>query len=112
MFKIIFTTLKIAVFAAIVLALGNWIEWRGQTLSDQVRTGMAQASRVDWQGKAKNAVNSWVETAKSYRAVSNNAAHPPKAVKAPAIARVQDAEDLTSSERQKLRNLIRELNGN
>ena len=45
MLKIISWTIKTAIFSAIVLFLGNWIHWKGATLSDHIKSNMAQVER-------------------------------------------------------------------
>ncbi|MCC7441643.1 MAG: hypothetical protein IT285_08420 [Bdellovibrionales bacterium] len=79
MLKAVWTLLKVAAFALIVLAVGHWLRWDGRTVSDHVKSGMAAAERE----------------------LSGDT---------PAAKGLKSAEELLTTERQKLRDLIRELN--
>jgi hypothetical protein len=45
MLKLITGSIKFAIFAVIILVLGNWIHWSGSTLSDHIKTHMSQVER-------------------------------------------------------------------
>src|SRR6185312_9150448 len=92
MLKALGWTLKIAMFAALVLVLGNYIHVGGRTVSDQVRTGLAHAERSDLASDVKDWATRLTKDAR--KGASRHA---------------REAE-IPSSEKQKLRDLIRELN--
>jgi hypothetical protein len=115
--------LKFALFVFAVLAAGSWIEWRGRTLSDHVATGLSQARHVGVPAVGA-AASGIAERAKevasgfSLREASSprpSSPAPPKRLakaRTPASAEAEaGAHDIPESERQKLRSLIRELNG-
>ena len=95
MLKIIMFLFKVGILAAIVLVLGNVIEWRGKTVSDQIKTQWAQAQRTE----IANQIRDWASK------ITQDSAQ--------GVRKKQDAQEspeISSSERQKLRALIRELN--
>ncbi|MFL5813576.1 MAG: hypothetical protein ACJ763_08360 [Bdellovibrionia bacterium] len=113
---------KITLFSIFILVLGNWIQWNGRSVSDQVKTQISHAERSDF----ANSIRRW--TGNVAHDVRNGAAHKsvrhknesrPKEVASQetsseetneAPADVQPMEKIHSSERQKLRALIQELN--
>lgn len=100
MFKALFWVVKVAVFSLIVLALGNWIHWRGRTISDQVNTNISHAEQLT--GEVAENAKTWVVQKKKQ---AENAL-------GDVSRKTQEApEHIAPSERQKLRALIRELNG-
>jgi hypothetical protein len=117
MLRLIFLVVKLAAFAAFVLVLGNLVHWKGRTISDQVRTGMASATWV-----APKAADLGTRLASGIRGLADDAAQdidrgrgrapakPPVVRRPAAVAGAPAQEGLRSSERQKLRALIRELN--
>ena len=118
MLRAIAFLIKATLFAVLVLVIGNWARWDGRTLSDQVKHAIAQAERSDITSKVrgwtKNLTDDAREGADSKTKYVKRA--PIKAIasdstdtEAAAPAR-EDKERIPSSERQKLRNLIRELN--
>ena len=100
MLRAFFWVLKVAVFSLIVLALGNWIHWRGRTISDQVKVNISHAEQLT--GEVADNAKTWVEEKKKQAENALGEAKE-KAQEAP--------EHIAPSERQKLRALIRELNG-
>ena len=112
MLKLFFGTLKLAALAVVILVLGNWIRWDGKTVSDHVRSQMSHAEKADLTGKVKEWADEAVEKGK--RAVTGaRAEEKPRQDKPRAQARnggKKRSEDIFQSERQKLRDLIRELN--
>lgn len=99
MLKTIGFCLKLTVFSFLVLILGNWLRWNGRTISDQVKLRMAHAERTD----LYETVRGWATTVtsdakKGVQKRLERASGP------------QAQEEISSSERQKLKALIRELN--
>lgn len=84
--------IKIAVFSLIVLVLGNWLQWRGKTVSDQVKTQLSHAQRSEIAGQVRGWATQLTQDAKEGAKVDS------------------DSEAISSSERQKLKALIRQLN--
>src|SRR5277367_1749199 len=100
MFRAIFWVMRLAIFSVIVLALGNWIHWRGKTISDQVQVNLSHAEQMT--GQAAENAKTWVVEKKKQ---AENALGDAK-------QKTEDVpEHIAPSERQKLRALIRELNG-
>ncbi|MEK6578827.1 MAG: hypothetical protein AABZ55_06340 [Bdellovibrionota bacterium] len=102
MLRLLGWLIRAAVFALVVLVLGNWFQYKGKTLSDQVRTGMAQAERTSVYKEAKT----WANQVKSKTGFN----HKVTKIAPKANPEISD-EDLPASERQKLKALIHELNG-
>jgi hypothetical protein len=109
---------KTALFAALVLILGNSVNWHGRTISDQVKLQLSHAERSDLAGKLKD----WTADTKPYRdSLKRETTREAKRLihlrPRPSVASNESSpggepsEQLPSSERQKLRALIRELNG-
>lgn len=93
MLKLVLNGVKVAIFALAVLMIGNWVRLGGRTLSDQVKRTMAKAESSDTFQNARRYAGDLVEDAKKGAALKNA------------------APEIPSSEKQKLRELIRELNG-
>lgn len=94
MLKLIGFLIKASLFTILILVLGNAIEWNGKTISDQVKTHLAQAQRWDVSDKVKSWSGNLVDDAKK------GATRKPQ----------RENTDIPHSEREKLRDLIRELN--
>lgn len=97
MLKLVSTVLKITLFAAAVLVAGQIIHWDGRTLSDQVRIGMAHAER----GEAFHRAQRWAKELQKDASKGIGKKLEEKPVQ----------ESIGSSERQRLKELINELNG-
>jgi hypothetical protein len=105
-FKLFKLGVKLLVFSLIVLTLGNIFGWSGKTVSDRVRTQLSAAERkID---HATGEARDWVAE-KGRELLPEPRA---KVDRGPAqeSESSEDAE-IPPSERQKLKNLIRELNG-
>ncbi len=85
MSKFLGTIFKASLFASFVLVLGAWVQYEGRSISDHVETHVRKAKR--WEVTQK--MTHW-----SSGILKDNAAQ----------------EDIESSERQKLRRLISDLN--
>lgn len=90
MLKLIGLLLKLSLFALAILVLGNIVQIRGRTVSDQIKTQMSHAERLlpvqpleEWRQKIKNSSNELLEAAD---------------------------EEILPSERKKLQSLLKELN--
>jgi hypothetical protein len=114
MFKAIGWLIKTALFAALVLVIGNLVNWKGRTVSDQVKVQLSHAERTELGEKLKD----WTSDTKTYRDdLVRETTHEAKKLThlrphtaVAANGEGEPSEQLPSSERQKLRALIRELN--
>jgi hypothetical protein len=85
MLKLLGSGIKLVIFSLLVLILGNWLHWDGRTISDQVKMGMSHAE----ESSVVHSLRSWAQK------ITLNA---------------REGEEITTSERQKLKALIKELN--
>lgn len=112
MLRLIGFFIKLCLFSAFVLFLGNVIHYRGRTLSDQVRTSMAQVERqverVD--PTTLNSVRQWSKKLDFDSEPAKKSAKIGK-IRTASGAQKEEPDRIPLSERQKLRALIRELNG-
>lgn len=111
MLKIIGWILKLTVFAALILVLGNWFHWGGKTISDQVKTQMSHAENL---GIVEN-VKGWatrITSPKNEIKKSNRPQAPGESSRSTVKEKEKNktTQEILPSERQKLRALIRELN--
>lgn len=113
---------KITLFSILVLFLGNWVHWNGKTVSDQVKTQISHAERSDF----ANSIRRWTgnvtqDVRKTARKSVHHKNEAPRSVEESSpetsvgetertSAEVKPMEKIPSSERQKLRALIQELN--
>jgi len=97
MLRLIGLLIRLAIFSAFVLILGNWVKWDGKTISDQVRIGMSHAEETDVIEK----IRGWAQQV-------THDAH--KGFRNKLHRTEEDREEIPASERQKLKALIRELN--
>ncbi len=97
MLRLIGWAIKLGLFAAIVLVLGHVVTWKGQTISDQVKTQISHAERMDLVGQVKHWTNKTLGEERGAHGAPSNGK--------------QKDEQILSSERQKLKALIQELNG-
>jgi hypothetical protein len=114
MIKAIGWLIKLTLFSVLILVLGNWIQWKGKSVSDQVKTQISHAERSDFANSIRRWTGDVAQDArkgarrKSVRSVSveeetevtSEEPHPA----------AKPMESIHSSERQKLRALIQELN--
>jgi hypothetical protein len=103
MLRLLGWLIKLGVFATIVLVLGHVVTWKGKTISDQVKTQLSHAERTDLVGKVKRWSKEIDSTPLNLGTGSGGTAPKTGAGK-------DTAEELLSSERQKLKALIQELN--
>lgn len=99
MLKTLGALIKFGIFALIILMLGNWLRWGGRTISDQIRLGMAHAEKSNWM----ESIRKWTtevttDARKGFQKGATRLTPPPS------------NEEISTSERQKLRALIQELN--
>lgn len=100
MLKILGWILKLGAFAALVLVMGSLIKWNGKTISDQLKTQLSSAERSETVSHVKGWAGGLIkDSGKAPHSVRRPSRNP------------DSSEDIPSSERQKLRQLIRELNG-
>ena len=102
MFKLMGFCIKLLTFSILILILANSLHWRGNTISDQVKIQMFHAEQSPWIGS----IRTWAEkiSQDAHKGIQKQTGqflehHP---------ARLQ--EDISSSEKQKLKALIHELN--
>lgn len=104
MIRAISFVFKFLIFSALVLVLGNWIKVGNKTISDQVKTEMAQAERSEFVGKVRGWANRISQDSRLGQLkkiqLNEKSASPENRV----------TENITPSERQKLKSLIEELN--
>ena len=101
MLKFFGFVLKLGALSLIVLILGNLIHWKGRTISDQVKSQMSQAQRLELVGQVKHWSNKVVHDANVGGSSIGNSR----------VRANRESQEILPSERQKLRQLIRELNG-
>jgi len=99
----------------VVLVLGNWIRWDGKTLSAQVRSKMASATRETpaLLNSGMNKIRSWsdrITTGASSRDEGRAGSGGRNRRSASAPNTNSNSEKVSATERQKLRSLIQELN--
>jgi hypothetical protein len=104
MLKLLSLAAKISLFALAVLILGNRLHWGGRTVSDQVRVGMAHAERSHWVGTLRG----WAE--KMIQDVRKGYSQKPRSGALNEKVALSE-EEIAPYERQRLRALIKELNG-
>src|SRR5262245_40182579 len=131
MLKLIGWTIKLTVFAVIVLVLGNWLQIDGKSISDQVKSHMSHAQRQaphlkhSLHQKLTEKIESAREWSESNGVPTMEARNDSLSHSAPAPAatmskvssrnpsakkqKAAQDEEIPPTERQKLRALIREL---
>jgi hypothetical protein len=100
--------LRLSLFTLVVLIIGNIVRWNGKTISDQVKTQIAHAERSETLTTAKE----W--TSRLARDAKKGIEKKTGLILQPILTKEEgnsDESKIPSSERQKLRALIRELNG-
>lgn len=118
MFKMIGWMIKTSLFALAILVLGSMIRWNGETLSDQVKTGIAHAEPSRVAEKIKRWASGLVDDARdtARRAVGSQNPSRRERYRRPQAEAIEAAAeedgDISPTERQKLRALIEELNRN
>ncbi len=102
MLNLIKAILKFSFFALTVLVVANWIEWDGKTLSEQIRSQVSRASPSDMIEQ----VRSWAHQLTHDAAQGSKK----KSKSLSSAENKEESESIPSTERQKLRALIQELN--
>jgi hypothetical protein len=93
MLRLLSFLIKLSIFGVVILMLGHVVTWKGKTISDQVKTQMSHAERMDLVGQVKTWTNDTLSSEASPR------------------AKQKKDEQISPTERQKLKALIQELNG-
>lgn len=96
--------LKVFTFSIVVLILGNWLKFRDKTISDQIKTEISHAERSDLAGKIRTWADHLSEDMRQGFKKKINFENRNR------VAEIHTPETITTSERQKLKNLIQELN--
>ncbi|OFZ18364.1 MAG: hypothetical protein A2X94_12510 [Bdellovibrionales bacterium GWB1_55_8] len=104
MLKLIGLGIKLTVLGTIFLVLGNVLEWRGKTISDQVKVQIAQAERSQLFHRVRKISSELSEDSR----LGQKQAHKFGRKNNSGVRSTE--EDIPVSERQKLKSLIRELN--
>lgn len=107
MFSLLRSFCKWVVVSLVILALGNWIEWNDQTVSDQIRVQMAHAQRADWYKSFKERWNDWVETGKNWSSKITRQFN--EILPSGNQKNTIPSEEILSSESEKLRELLKEF---
>ncbi len=94
MLSLLMTTLKITAFSVLVLVLGQVVEWKGKSVSDQIKSGL---SSTRFEIPKQDLSN--MSFGKQLRAPKSTTSAPEAPI-----------EGISESERQKLRRLIQDLN--
>jgi len=111
MLKLIGWVIKTTIFAAVILVLGNWIHWKGTTLSDHIKTQMAQVDRHAPIELSKIHLNQLPEAAKNIIRESRIESKKSASTRGqPSTARAHDSRDRISTQDQaQFRALLKEL---
>jgi hypothetical protein len=121
MLKLLGFIVKVALFSLVVLIIGNWARWDGKTISDQVKTQLSAAQRLEIAEQIKEITKKVTGDAKKgLQKIKTNGGRSslPSSAKEEKTALARSTgipspdteEPISASERQKLRALIRELN--
>jgi hypothetical protein len=108
MLKLISALIKWSFFAFAILVAGNIFQWRGKTISDQIKTHMAQVESASWLTRIResgvrlaqtlaNDAKSGIQNVSPSKQWSRSVGTEPK-------------EAIHPTEQEKLRSLIRDLN--
>lgn len=103
MFRTLFVSL---VFALVVLVLGNLISWKGQTVSDQVKTTMAQVEKNGLEQSLSDLKDFFSPVELWIRSLQTDSARGHRAKRLRQIE-ANPEEDLNSSEKEELKSLLR-----
>ena len=99
MLRFLFTCVKTIIFSIIILILGNWIKWDGKTLSEQVNNCMTHQKYMPLFQQMKQKSSLFLNDLHQTTSRVHEA-------RAPASS---SYEEISPSEKQKLRTLIKEL---
>ena len=107
--------IKLTLFSILILVLGNSIHWNGKSVSDQVKTQIAHAKRSEFAGSVRRWTGNVTQDAKrgarlQKAAVMSGEKQKRSEEKISERSQERPQEKIQSSERQKLRALIQELN--
>jgi hypothetical protein len=104
-FKLVGFAFKFFVLGLVVLIIGNWLTWRGATISDQVKTQMAKAER----SSAVRSAKPWFENLK--KSVLPGGAEKPSAADKKRTDKVEaypaTEDHIDDSEKAALRSMLR-----
>lgn len=101
MLKLLYHCIKTILFAIIILVLGNWLKWDGKTLSEQVKEQMTHPNYVNYFKRFQQ------KSSDLFNDLHHTAPHNTHETRTPARSAY---EEISPSEKQKLRALIQELN--
>lgn len=101
MLKLMGWMMKCTILSIVVLVLGNWVQWDGKTVSDQIKTQLSHAEKSEWAGDVRHWASQVTQDARV--GIQKKSSYVTRSTHS-------NDEEITASERQKLRSLIRELN--
>jgi len=102
--------IKFVFVSIFILILGNTIRWDGKTLSDQVKMGMSHAEEsLFYHDITKWATHVTDDARKGWSHQNPKTSHPKSELQKTEYLK-EYKDELTPTERQKLRALIKELN--
>jgi hypothetical protein len=96
MLKILFTFLKWAGFALLILLLAHTVEWRGRTVSDHVRVSLAKARTTEQYRELRSWTDRFVEGKPRNGSRKSRSAE-------------RTSSEIAPTEREKLRQLLQEI---
>jgi uncharacterized membrane protein YhiD involved in acid resistance len=112
MYKYFLKIIKYSLIALLIIVLANWIQWKGKTVSDQIKTQMAQAEQSTIFKKAQHWKNSVSVDIKKGVIVKlhNEQIKLMNSLDETKSKQVETKEIIPSTEKEKLRSLIQDLN--
>ena len=100
---------KFTLLSLFILVLGNWVNWDGKTLSEHVKVTMVEVEK----SQTYLEIQGWVKslTSDARKGIQKRAINGLKLNQGSQTASDEaEPEEISSTERQKLKALIRELN--
>lgn len=94
MFRFLSSMIKFCLFAAMILVIGQLVQWKGKTVSDQIKTSLSSAESTVKKSDLIKRFREWTSDPKMSQDEIRDSAR---------------VDRILPSERQKLRTLIREL---
>ncbi len=95
MLRLIFWVIKWGGFALLILILAHTVEWKGRTVSDQLRVSLAKARTTDEYRELRNWTDRFIE-GKPRQGTGRRGGN-------------SSAQEIAPNEREKLKQLLREL---
>jgi hypothetical protein len=104
--------LKVSLFSIVILILGNWLKIGNRTISDQVKTELAQAERSEIASKLRSWASQVTTDSKMGSQIKARIEQYTGSSAGPngGSPDHSSVERISQSERQKLKSLLQELN--